>query len=93
VWNGPQIYGSDSASNFTHLGSADLDAELAKIISIEDHDDQMKALNAAEKKALASYGFIPLYAGPGVVVTKQGLANYGPALYLTVSNENIGWAK
>ena len=53
----------------------------------------MKALNAAEKKALASYGFVPLYAGPDVVVTKQGLANYGPALYLTVSNENIGWAK
>ncbi len=93
VWNGPQIYGSDSPSNFTHLGSADLDAELAKIISIEDHTEQMKALNAAEKKALASYGFIPLYAGPDVVVTKKGLANYGPALYLTVSNENIGWAK
>ena len=93
VWNGPQIYGSDSPSNFTHLGSADLDAELAKIISIEDHTEQMKALNAAEKKALASYGFVPLYAGPDVVVTKQGLANYGPALYLTVSNENIGWAK
>ena len=58
VWNGPQIYGSDSPSNFTHLGSADLDAELAKIISIEDHTEQMKALNAAEKKALASYGFV-----------------------------------
>ena len=53
----------------------------------------MKALNAAEKEALASYGFVPLYAGPDVVVTKQGLANYGPALYLTVANENIGWAK
>lgn len=92
-WNGPQIYGKDSASNFTHLGSKELDEELGKVIEIEDHDEQIKALNKAEKKALESYGFIPVYAGADVVVTKKGLANYGPALYQSVRSEDIGWQK
>lgn len=92
-WNGPQIYGKDSASNFTHLGSKELDEELGKVIEIEDHDEQIKALNKAEKKAMESYGFIPVYAGADVVVTKKGLANYGPALYQSVRYEDIGWQK
>ena len=92
-WNGPQIYGSESFSNFTHMGSAELDEELGKVISIADPKEQIAALNAAEKKAMESYAFVPLYCGPDVVVTKQGLANYGPALFQTVLPEDIGWQK
>lgn len=42
---------------------------------------------------MESYGFIPVYAGADVVVTKKGLANYGPALYQSVRSEDIGWQK
>ncbi|MGI6230335.1 MAG: ABC transporter family substrate-binding protein [Tractidigestivibacter sp.] len=94
-WNLPQIYGSDSSSNFTGWGSTELDEKLAEAITKSTHEEQMAAVNEAEKEALESYAFIPLYNGPDVVVTKKGLANYGPALYHTdyVRPEDIGWQK
>ena len=91
VWNAPQIYGSTSSSNFTQYGTAELDAELAKIVSIEDPTEQKKALNEAEKKALESYAFLPLFSGPDVIVTKATLANFGPALFETFEAKNLGW--
>lgn len=93
IWNGPQIYGSDSASNFTHAGSTELDEKLAKVITISDRDEQIKEFNAAEKEALESYAFIPMYAGPDCIVCEKGTANIGPALFLTVPPETIGWQK
>ena len=93
MWNAPQIYGSTSASNFTHAGSAELDAELAKIVTVEDSAEQSKAMNEAEKKAQESYAFIPIYSGPDVVVTKKNLANYGPSLFESLKPVAIGWEK
>lgn len=93
MWNMPQIYGSESASNFTHYGTPELDAEMSKIITISDRTEQMKALNAAEKKCMESYAFIPIYSGPDVVCTKATLANYGPALFETFDATKIGWEK
>ena len=93
MWNAPQIYGSTSASNFTHAGSAELDAELAKIVTVEDPAEQSKAMNEAEKKAQESYAFIPIYSGPDVVVTKKNLANYGPSLFESLKPVAIGWEK
>lgn len=93
IWNGPQIYGSDSASNFTHAGSAELDAKLAKVITISDRTEQLKEVNAAEKEALQSYAFIPVFAGPDCVVCDKGTANIGPALFLSVPAETMGWQK
>ncbi|MDD5799761.1 MAG: ABC transporter family substrate-binding protein [Coriobacteriales bacterium] len=93
MWNGVQIYGSDSASNFTHLGSADVDQKLAAVVSVSDPDQQKQQLNEAEKEAMETYGFIPLYTGPDCVVTKKGLANFGPCCFQTVLPENIGWQK
>ncbi len=93
VWNAPQLYGSESSSNFTHCGSADLDAELAQVITIADSAEQKKALNEAEKKALKSYAFLPLFAGPDVIVTKATLANFGPALFKSFEPKNLGWEK
>ena len=91
--NGGQIYGSTSSSNFTHLGSEELDEKFAAVCGISDHTEQMKAMNEAEKEALQSYGFIPVFSGADVVVAKKGLANYGPALLQTPTVENIGWEK
>ena len=93
MWYGKMIFGSHSVSNYTQWGTPELDTEFDRINSIKDSADQLKAYNAAEKKALESYCFIPLYAGPDVVVTKKGLANFGPALFQTVLPQDIGWEK
>jgi len=93
VWNAPQLYGSTSASNFTHTGDADLDKELEKIITISDKGDQRKAFNDAEKKCMQSYAFIPLFSGPDVIVTKAKLANWGPALFESTDYKNVGFQK
>lgn len=93
MWYGKMIFGSHSVSNYTQWGTPELDAEFDRINSIKDSADQLKAYNAAEKKALESYCFIPLYAGPDVVVTKKGLANFGPALFQTVLPQDVGWEK
>ena len=93
MWYGKMIFGSHSVSNYTQWGTPELDAEFDRINSIKDSAGQLKAYNAAEKKALESYCFIPLYAGPDVVVTKKGLANFGPALFQTVLPQDVGWEK
>lgn len=91
--NGKQIFGIDSFSNFTHTGSKELDEKFVAVTGISDHAEQMKAFNEAEKEALASYAFIPLYAGADCMLCKAGLANWGPALLSSIQAENIGWAK
>ena len=91
--NGGQLFGSTSESNFTHAGSEELDAKFLAVTGIEDHAKQMKAFNEAEKEALKSYAFIPLYSGADVIVCKKGLANWGPALLLDIVAENVGWEK
>lgn len=92
-WFGEQIYGSDSTSNYTYTGSASVDQKFQDVLSVSDHDQQMQAFNDAEKEALQTYAFIPLYCGPDCTVTKKGLANYGPALLQTYRSENVGWQK
>ncbi|WP_072499880.1 ABC transporter family substrate-binding protein [Olsenella phocaeensis] len=91
--NGGQIFGSQSSSNFTHCGNAELDAKFLAVTGIADHAEQMKAFNAAEKEALKSYAFIPLFAGADAIACKAGLANWGPALLKDIVAENVGWAK
>lgn len=93
IWNGGQFYGSESESNFAKCGNAEIDAEFAKVPSISDHDKQVKASNDAEKKSMATYGYLPVYSGPEVIVTKKGIANVGPCLYLDIRTEDIGWEK
>lgn len=91
--NGGQLYGSDSGSNFSMYGSPEIDEMMLKVTSISDHKEQLKTVNEAEKLAMEGYGIIPVFNGSDVMVTKPGLANYGPALFKTVHAEDIGWAK
>ena len=91
--SGTQIYGSTSESNFSFVGSEEIDQELAAVGQIEDTDEAISAFNAAEKKALALYAQVPYDNGPVITAVKQGLANYGPSGYqgLNPHWENIGW--
>lgn len=90
---GKQIYGSQSESNFSHAGNASIDSAFEEVPTISDPSKQLNAFNKAEKKALALYGQLPIWSGPTMGVYKKGLANVGPARYLTVLREDVGWMK
>ncbi len=64
IWNGVQLYGSESSSNFGKQGTADTDAEFAKVPSIKDKTEQFKQCNATEKKLMETYAYLPLFTGP-----------------------------
>ena len=91
--NGVQLYGSESASNFGHQGTAETDALFAKVVSTANFDERMKIMNEAEKKCMATYSYLPIYTGPSCFVCKKGLANFGPALFLDLPSTDIGWQK
>lgn len=90
---GKQIYGSQSESNVSHAGNASIDSAFEEVPTISDPSKQLSAFNKAEKKALALYGQLPIWSGPTMGVYKKGLANVGPARYLTVLREDVGWMK
>ena len=46
------------------VGNAEIDAEFAKVPSISDHAKQVKASNDAEKKSMATYGYLPVLLRP-----------------------------
>lgn len=93
IWNGVQLYGSESSSNFGKQGTADTDAEFAKVPSIKDKTEQFKQCNATEKKLMETYAYLPLFTGPDCSVVKKGLANYGPSLFESTPVTDLGWQK
>ncbi len=87
-----QQYCSDSQLNRSGTGSKELDAELRKVNTLPTADEQYAAANVAEKKALATYGVLPVYSGPSIWATKPGLANWGSALFaFPPLPETLGW--
>lgn len=91
--SGYQLYGSDSQSNYTHVGTKEIDEAFKKVPSIKDTKQQVDTMNAAEKKALALYGTFPYFNGPVMGAYTKGLANSGPAGWQTVLREDVGWEK
>lgn len=93
ISSAPQLYTSDGPSNFSYVGTKEIDAELKKAGKLSDYNDQAKAVNAAEKKALALYGTVPVSIAPQYSAVKKGLANVGVKLFANVNPEDIGWQK
>lgn len=91
--NVSQLYGSESASNFTGVGSKEVDELAAVPGTIADQLEAVAAANKAEKAALELYGTMPVSVPPSMVAVKQGLANYGPAGFTTLDVINLGWQK
>lgn len=87
-----QMYCTDSTLNKSGTGTAALDAELRKVNTLPTADEQYAAANAVEKKALATYGLLPVYSGPSIWATKPGLANWGASLFaFSPLPETLGW--
>jgi peptide/nickel transport system substrate-binding protein len=88
-----QLFCSDSDSNYSRLGSKELDERLRKPGTIADRAQAIAAAQSAERDALRFFGTFPLFNGPDQIVVKAGLANYGPAGYATPDRKNVGWQK
>ena len=86
-----QIYMSNSELSKTGLGSPEIDALIKKAESATTSDESIKLGNEAEKEALQQAGWLPLYVGPVMVATKEGLANWGAMGFTIVPKEHIGW--
>lgn len=94
-----QFYGSDSQSNYSFVGTKELDEELLAITSTEDTDKALSMFNKTEKKVMEQYTQIPMYNGVQMFAVKKGLANFGPAgfaaNYMGLPNrpQDMGWQK
>ena len=88
-----QLYCSDSASNYSRVGSKHIDELLKSLTTIKDPQRQLDAQKEAETEALHLFGMLPTYVGPSQFAVKKGLANFGPAGFLTVDPQDIGWQK
>ena len=91
-----QYYNSEV--NVNKLGDAELDAEIAKVASIEDDAERNKAAMEIEKKHMAKYYSMGvLFNGPQISFVRTGLANYGPSLFQSLSQvpdwTTLGWEK
>jgi peptide/nickel transport system substrate-binding protein len=91
--NACQIYCTDSESNYSRVGSKHIDDLLKRVTTFKDPQQEFDAVNAAESEALHLFGLFPLYSGPSQFAVKKGLANFGPAGFLTVDPEDVGWQK
>ncbi|NEG70506.1 ABC transporter family substrate-binding protein [Bifidobacterium choloepi] len=91
--NVAQLYGSDSDSNYTYVGSDEVDKLAAVPGTISDQLKAVAAANKAEKAALALYGTEPVDVPPAFFAVKKGLANYGPAGFTSLDVINLGWQK
>ncbi|WP_142041481.1 ABC transporter family substrate-binding protein [Arthrobacter sp. SLBN-100] len=91
-----QLYNSEI--NVNKLGDAELDADIAKVASIEDNAERNKAAMEIEKKHMAKYYSMGvLFNGPQISFVRTGLANYGPSLFRSLSQvpdwTTLGWEK
>lgn len=86
-----QLYCSDSQLNNSGTGTPQLDAELKQVPTKPTIQEQNAAANAAEKKALATFGLLPIYSGPEIWATRPGLANFGSGIFERALPETIGW--
>ncbi len=91
--NSCQLYCSDSESNFTSLGTPEIDALFRKVSTISDRDEAIRLANEAESMALHLYGMLPLMNGPKMLAVKKGLVRIGPAGFSFPRAEDIGWQK
>lgn len=93
-----QMYCSDSTLNVSRSTPKSMDKEVKAVSKLPTLEEQIKAGNKVEQKALATYGIMPIHNGPTIWAVKKGLANYGSAQFFghygTLGPPTlIGWEK
>ncbi|MCG7526681.1 ABC transporter family substrate-binding protein [Streptomyces sp. OfavH-34-F] len=93
-----QMYCSDSTLNVSRSVPKSMDEETKAVTNLPTLDEQIKAGNAVEKKAMETYGIMPTHNGPIIWAVKKGLANYGAAQFygnygIIGAPGLVGWQK
>ncbi|TRV74794.1 ABC transporter family substrate-binding protein [Streptomyces sp. 130] len=93
-----QMYCSDSTLNVSRSVPASMDEETKAVTNLPTLDEQIKAGNEVELKAMETYGIMPTHNGPTIWAVKKGLANYGAAQFyghygIIGAPELVGWQK
>ncbi|MEU2248682.1 ABC transporter family substrate-binding protein [Streptomyces sp. NPDC019224] len=93
-----QMYCSDSTLNVSRSVPKSMDEETKAVSNLPTLEEQVKAGNEVELKAMETYGIMPLHNGSTIWSVKKGLANYGSAQfyghYGTMgAPELLGWQK
>ncbi|RII20514.1 Oligopeptide-binding protein AppA precursor [Streptomyces sp. YIM 130001] len=93
-----QMYCSDSTLNVSRSTPKSMDKDVKAVSKLPTLDEQLKAGNEVELKAMKTYGIMPTHNGPTVWAVKKGLANYGSAQFyghygVQGPPTTIGWQK
>ncbi|HEX3811386.1 MAG TPA: ABC transporter family substrate-binding protein [Mycobacteriales bacterium] len=93
-----QVYCSDSQLNLSASIPKSFDKTVQAVTELPTMDQQIQQGNKVEAQAMKTYGIMPIYNGPSIVVTKKGLANIGAAQFYGNYGylgppELIGWQK
>jgi peptide/nickel transport system substrate-binding protein len=76
-----QLYCSDSQLNLSGSTPKSFDAKVQAVTELPTMEQQITAGNKVEAEAMQTYGIMPIYNGPIIVVAKKGLANIGSAQF------------
>ncbi|NLT29470.1 MAG: ABC transporter family substrate-binding protein [Propionibacterium sp.] len=88
-----QIWCTDSGLNKSGTGTEGLDTKIDEMTGLGSQEEQIEKANELEVEAFEQYGLLPLWNGPEIIAAKEGLANYGAAMFYVGPVENIGWEK
>ncbi|WP_246955536.1 ABC transporter family substrate-binding protein [Brachybacterium sp. Marseille-Q7125] len=88
-----QFFDSESTSNMTGTGSDEIDEMIPQASVSPEIEERAKIANECEKKFQELCAMMPLWNGPSIMAYKEGLANFGPKLFLSTDWSTVGWEK
>ncbi|AKK03434.1 ABC transporter family substrate-binding protein [Corynebacterium epidermidicanis] len=88
-----QTYLSDSQLNKSDTGTPELDAKIQEMRKLPTQKEQIDRGNELEVEAFKRFGVIPMYNGPTMAITKNGLANAVSTGFQVNAVETVGWKK
>ncbi|MFV8380443.1 ABC transporter family substrate-binding protein [Corynebacterium hindlerae] len=88
-----QTYLANSELNKSGTGTPELDEKIREMQKLPTQKEQIDRGNELEVEALQRYGIIPMYNGPTMAITKEGLANAVKTGFQVTPVEAIGWKK
>lgn len=90
--SGTNQFYSSQEGNLTGLGDEELDERIEENFATEDDEERFAEAVAIEEEALSTYfHYLATSNGPEIFAFREGLANYGPALFETTDWSRVGW--
>lgn len=90
--SGTNQFYSSQEGNLTGLSDDDLDQRIEENFATEDDEERFAEAVAIEEEAISTYfHYLATANGPEIFAFREGLANYGPALFETTDWTTVGW--